>query len=126
MLIPNFQRLLSIEILPTRFIKFSDFMLYGLNSYFKKAGLYEFLAVESKVELYPFLVRLFFTNLTYEDRNKPNSMTSLLLKTPSRMPYRRLSKILTIPYEGFDLTNTEMTNETIFAKNFQTGQSLHI
>lgn len=38
--------------------------------------------------------------------------------------YRRLGKILNIPFEGLDLNDTKMIGESILAKNFLPCQSL--
>ena len=57
----------SLEILPGRFVKYEDFNDYDIVSYLQNCGLYHMFSTDSRQGYYPFLIHLFYTNLTYEE-----------------------------------------------------------
>ena len=63
----DFLRISSLEILPGRFVKYEDFNDYDIVSYLQNCGLYHMFSTDSRQGYYPFLIHLFYTNLTSED-----------------------------------------------------------
>jgi len=60
----DFLRISSLEILPDRFVKYEDFNDYDIISYFQNCGLYTMFSTDSRQGYYPFLIHLFYMNLT--------------------------------------------------------------
>jgi len=61
----DFLRISSLEILPGRFVIYEDFNDYDIVSYLQNCGLYHIFCTNSRQGYYPFLIHLFYTNLTY-------------------------------------------------------------
>ena len=60
----DFLRISSLEIFPGRFVKYEDFNEYDIVSYLQNCGLYHMFSTDSRQGYYPFLIHLFYTNLT--------------------------------------------------------------
>jgi len=75
---PDYQRISQLEIIPSRFVNFNDFMKYDITSYLQNTGLYELFSIEDKQGYHLSLIYLFFTNLTYEDDDNSVKLSTLV------------------------------------------------
>ena len=63
-LVKKYRELCKLKILPTRYIKFDQLAMYDTHTILHNVGLARLLDEERKVPYYPFLVYLFYDNLS--------------------------------------------------------------
>jgi hypothetical protein len=107
-LIDQFHKLSTIELVPGRFVKFSDLADYNLGNIFMETGLLELYDVENKTPHYPTLILLFFTNLTRASTlNNKDILKTLVKGIEIKLSPKSIGKILNIPFEGVDLDEVD-------------------
>jgi len=78
----------------------------------------------SRQGYYPFLLHLFYTNLTYEDNDDTVQLCSLVKGVHIKLTPKSLGRILSIPYHDLSLSDIEMNDEEVFSYIFLSGQEL--
>ena len=68
------ERLSSYHILQDRFVKFQDFSEYELSNLLESTGLYTLFSKDNSLACYPFLVKLFYTNMTFSAPPSPRAI----------------------------------------------------
>ena len=63
-LVKKYRELCKLKILSTRYIKYEELVIYNIHEILFVVGLHDLLDVEHKVPYYPFLVYLFYANLS--------------------------------------------------------------
>jgi len=101
----DYLRIYQLEILPGRFITYEDFHEYDIVSYLQNSGFYTIFFTESRKRYYPFLIHLFYTNLTYEDNDDNVHIHSLIKDVHIKLSPKFLGRILFIPYHGLSLND---------------------
>ena len=120
----DFIRLSSLEILPGRFVKYEDFYDYDIVSYLQNSGLIHMFSTDSRQGYYPFLINLFYTNLTFEDNEDDVHIYSLVKGINIKLSPKSIGRILSIPYNGLLLNDIEMDNAEVLSSIFLPGQGL--
>ena len=89
----DFLRISSLEILPGRFVIYEDFNDYDIVSYLQNCGLYHMFSTDSGQDYYPFLIHLFYTNLTYEDNEDDVHIYSMVKGVNIKLSPKSLGRI---------------------------------
>jgi hypothetical protein len=124
-----FERISSYPILQDRFVKFEDFDDLELGNLLKATGLFNLFSRNNSVACYPFLVKLFYTNLAFSNPPQPRVITTSVKNIPISFNPTLLGNILGIPSIGMSLDRIKMENRgviqniVIHGKKFKPGMS---
>ena len=78
--------------------------------------------IESKKGYYPFLIHLFYINLTYEDYDDNVHIYSLAKSVHIKLSLKSLGRIFSIPYHGLSLNDIDMDDDEVLSNIFLPGQ----
>jgi len=120
----DFLRISSLEILPGRFVKYEDFNDYDIVSYLQNCGLYHMFSTDSRQGYYPFLIHLFYTNLTYEDNEDDVHIYSMVKGVNIKLSPKSLDRIFSIPYHDLSINDINMDDAEVLSNIFLPGQGL--
>ena len=125
-LIDKFNSYRTLDILPGRFVKFTDLAEYQLHTYFDNAGLLDLCSIDSLSFHYPNLIYLFYTNLELESSiNNVDLLSSLVKGIEIKLTPQIIGDILQIPSSGFSLQDVVMNDQNILNNHiFLPGKSL--
>jgi hypothetical protein len=124
-----FERISSYPILQDRFVKFDDFSDFELQTLLEATGLFSLFSKDNSVACYPFLVKLFYTNLAFSTPPSPRVITSSVKNIPIQFNPTLLGNILSIPSIGTSLSHITMDNPgviqniVVHGKKFKPGMS---
>ena len=97
---------------------------YDIVSYLQNCGLFHMFSTEFKQGYYPFLIYLFYTNLTYEDNEDDVHIYSLVKGINIKLSPKSIGRILSIPFHGLLLDDITMDDEEVLSSIFLPGQGL--
>ena len=120
----DYIRLSSLDIIPGRFVKYEDFSQYDIMSYLRNCGLFNMFSTDFKQAYYPFLIYLFYTNLTFEDNEDDVHIYSLVKGINLKLSPKSIGRILSIPFHGLLLDEIIMDDEEVLSNIFLPGQGL--
>lgn len=118
----NFIRYSSKDCHQERFIRFQDFSNYDLSNLFESTGLLHLFSDDNMVPCYPFLVRLFYTNM--EISTTPRFLETTVKNIPIKLTPQRIGNLLNIPFTGKTLDKIEMNNPSILHDMLNDGEQL--
>lgn len=122
-----FERISAYPILQDRFVKFEDFGDIELETLLKSSGLFNLFSKNNSIYCYPFLVKLFYTNLTFSNPPQPKAIITSVKNVPITFNTTLLGVILGIPNIGLSLDHIQMDNKGVIknivvrGKKFQAG-----
>ena len=117
----TFEKFSTYDILQDRFVQFQDLQNYEVDTLFEASGLINLLSCDNMTPCFPFLVKLFYTNMTYTNPPQPNAIMSSVKNVPIKFSPQRLGNILTIPHTGLALKSIKIDNEEVIAKMLNPG-----
>ena len=81
-------------------------------------------STNSRQEYYPFLIHLFYINLTYEDNDDNVHIYSLVKGVNIKLSPKFLGRIFSIPYHGLSINDIDMVDAEVLSNMFLPGQGL--
>ena len=121
-LVKKYRELCKLKILPTRYIKFDQLAMYDTHSILHNVGLARLLDVERKVPYYPFLVYLFYANLSVSSSADGLQTISTSVKHVAiSFSANELARILKIPTGDVDLMSIELVDPAVNHLMFKPG-----
>ena len=78
----TFEKFSTYDILQDRFVQFQDLQNYEVDTLFEASGLINLLFCDNMTPCFPFLVKLFYTNMTYTNPPQPNAIMSSVKNVP--------------------------------------------
>jgi hypothetical protein len=124
-----FERISSYPILQDRFVKFQDFSDYELSNLIESTGLFSLFSKDNSVPCYPFLVKLFYTNMTFSTPPSPRAIETSVKNIPIKFNPTLLGNMLSIPSTGTSLSHITMDNPGVIeniiipGRKFKPGMS---
>jgi hypothetical protein len=120
-----FVRFSSQDVHQERFIKFQDFIHYPLEYLFKTTGLFDLLSIDNLVLCYPFLVRLFYTNLSSSTPPQNNFLESSVKNIHIKLTPKQIGNLLKVPSTGLSLNSITMDDDDILSTMLEDGETLN-
>ena len=121
-LIKKYRELCKLKILPSRYIKYEELVLYDIHNILHAIGLHKLLDVERKVPYYPFLVYLFYANLSVTTSADGIQTISTSIKNIQiSFSANELAGILKIPTSDVELMSIDHTDQAVNDILFKPG-----
>jgi hypothetical protein len=111
-----FDKLNTYEIQQDRYVNFVDLQHYDIDTIFQASRLYNLLDADNMDPCFPYLVKLFYTNMTSNEPNQTTAIMSNVLNNPIRVTIPLLGHILGIPFTGTLLKNVKMEDLNVLAR----------
>ena len=106
----HFEQLSTYDIIQDRFVNFLDLQNYEIDTLFEASGLINLLSFDNMTPYFPFLVKLFYTNMSVSTPPDPQAIISSVKNIPIKFTTHRLGTILTIPNIGISLKSVKLDN----------------
>ena len=116
-----FTQFSSKDVHQERFVNFGDFPNYDISTLFARTGLHNVFSLNNKVACYPFLVRLFYTNLEISSPPPNHFFETSVKNIPIKLSPIELGTLLRIPTTGATLQSIKMDNPEILNLMFEDG-----
>lgn len=111
-----FDKLNTYDIQQDRFVNFLELQNYDVDTLFQSSGLDTLLSCNNMTPCFPYLVKLFFTNMSTSEPHQTTAITSNVLNIPIRFTIPRLGSILGIPHTGTTLKSVKMDNPDVLGR----------
>ena len=79
---------------------------------------------DSRQGYYPFLIHLFYTNLTYEDNEDDVHIYSMVKGINIKLSPKSIGRIFLISYHGLSINDINMDDAEVLSNIFFPGQGL--
>jgi len=111
-----FDKISTYDIQQDRFVNFLDLQNYDIDTLFEASGLLNLLSFNHMTPCFPYLVKLFYTNMETTTPPQPTALTSNVMNHPIRLSSSRLGSILDVPHVGSSLKSIKMNNPTVLSR----------
>ena len=81
-------------------------------------------STDSRQGYYPFLIHLFYTNLTYEDNDENVHIYSMVKCVNIKLSPKSLGHIFSVPYHGQSINDINMDDAEVLSNMFLPCQGL--
>ncbi|XP_020254102.1 uncharacterized protein LOC109831175 [Asparagus officinalis] len=123
-LVRKYRELCKLKILPTRYIKYPELAIYKTQSLLHNVGLDKLFDESLKVPYYPFLVYLFYANMsTSSSADGSLTISSSVKNVAIAFTANELAGILQIPTSDVELRSIELSDPSVNHQMFSPGCS---
>lgn len=112
----KFDNFSTYDIQQDRFVNFLDLQNYDIDTLFEESGLANLLSIDNMTPCFPYLVKLFYTNMSTTSPPQTTAITSNVMNHPIRFSTPILGNILGIPHIGSSLKSIQMNNPEVLAR----------
>ena len=117
----TFERFSTYDISQDMFVSFIDLQNYEIDTLFESTGLVNLLSSDNMFPCFPFLVKLFYTNMTTTKPPENRAILSSFRNVLIKFSPHRLGMILGIPSTGLFLSSIKITDEGVIANMLYPG-----
>ena len=118
----KFDKLSTYDIQQDRFVNFQDLQNYDIDTLFEESGIQNLLSFHNLTPCFPYLVKLFYTNMETTTPPQPPALTSNVMNHPIIFQCPRLGRILGVPHVGNSLKSIKMDNPVVLARMIFPGR----
>ena len=112
----KFDKLSTYDIQQDRFVNFQDLQNYDIDTLFEESGIQNLLSFHNLTPCFPYLVKLFYTNMETTTPPQSPALTSNVMNHPIIFQCPRLGNILGVPHVGNSLKSIKMDNPEVLAR----------